>query len=114
VTPAMAWIDTPLPDARAAGMLDVRGWAFKDGVGLARVEVLVDGRPVAEAAYGRSYDITRFWAISTDPQHPNVGFDARIDTAALAPGRHWLGLNLYGRDGSVESWPEQPLVVPAR
>lgn len=114
VTPAMAWIDTPVADATVDGMLDVRGWAFKDGVGLARVELLVDDRPVAEAQYGRAYDVTAFWKISNDPQHPNVGFDARIDTRALAPGRHWLGLNLYGRDGSVERWQDQAFVVPAR
>jgi 4-amino-4-deoxy-L-arabinose transferase-like glycosyltransferase len=114
VTPAMAWIDTPQPNADVDGLLDVRGWAFKDGVGLSRVEVLVDGKPAAEATYGRAYDITSFWTISNDPQHPNVGFDARIDTRALAPGKHWLGLRLHGRDGSVETWQEQALQVPER
>lgn len=114
VTPAMAWIDTPQADATVTGVMEVRGWAFKDGVGLSRVEVLLDGKAVAEAEYGRTYDITSFWTNSNDPQHPNVGFTARIDTGALAPGRHWLGLRLHGRDGSVEPWQEQALQVPAR
>jgi len=114
VTPAMAWIDTPQADATVTGVVEVRGWAFKDGVGLSRVEVLLDGKAVAEAEYGRTYDITSFWTNSNDPQHPNVGFNARIDTRALAPGRHWLGLRLHGRDGSVEPWQEQALQVPAR
>jgi 4-amino-4-deoxy-L-arabinose transferase-like glycosyltransferase len=111
VTPAMSWIDTPLPDAEVSGRIDVAGWAFKDGVGLARVEVLVDGRVLAVAEYGLDYDVTGFWRISTDPQHPHVGFRAQVDTNALAPGRHWLRLRLHGHDGSVEDWSEQPLDI---
>jgi len=114
VTPAMAWIDTPVQDARVGERMDVRGWAFKDGVGLSRVELLIDGAPVGDAAYGRAYDITPAWKISTDPQHPNVAFDATLDTRALAPGRHWLGMTLYGNDGSVEQWQEQAFTVPSR
>lgn len=111
VTPAMAWIDTPQFGADVRGELEVRGWAFKDGVGLSRVELLVDGQPAGQVSYGRPYDITGFWKISNDPQHPNVGFDARVDTQGLAPGTHWLGLRLHGNDGSVETWQEQAVVV---
>ncbi|MGD5182234.1 glycosyltransferase family 39 protein, partial [Xanthomonas citri pv. citri] len=82
--------------------------------GLSRVEVLLDGRPVGDAVYGRAFDIRPTWPQSTDPQHPRVGFDAHIDTTALEPGRHWLGLRLYGHDGSVETWQEQPFVVRER
>lgn len=114
VTPAMAWIDAPVQDARVGERMDVRGWAFKDGVGLSRVELLIDGNPVGDAVYGRAYDITPAWKISTDPQHPNVAFDATLDTRTLAPGRHWLGMTLYGNDGSVEQWQEQAFTVPAR
>jgi len=85
-----------------------------DMVGLARVELLIDGRPVGDAVYGRAYDITSAWKISTDPQHPHVAFDATLDTRQLSPGRHWLGLTLYGKDGSVEQWQEQSFTVPAR
>jgi len=113
-TPAMAWVDAPLQDAEVGERMDVRGWAFKDGVGLARVELLIDGRPVGDAVYGRAYDITSAWKISTDPQHPHVAFDATLDTRQLSPGRHWLGLTLYGKDGSVEQWQEQSFTVPAR
>lgn len=114
VTPAMAWVDAPLQDAVVGERMDVRGWAFKDGVGVARVELLIDGRPVGDAVYGRAYDITSAWKISTDPQHPHVAFDATLDTRQLSPGRHWLGLTVYGKDGSVEQWQEQSFTVPAR
>ena len=111
VTPAMAWVDAPVPGARVSGMAEVRGWAFKDGTGLRGVDVLVDGKLAARADYGADYDVTGFWKISTDPNHPKVGFTARLDTRRLVPGRHWLGLRLHGSDGSVEEWEEQPFRV---
>lgn len=114
VTPAVAYLDSPGNGEVVSGTLAVKGWAFKDGVGLSRVEVLVDGQPVADARYGRDIDIRAFWPMSNDPQHPHVGFDASVETATLSPGRHWLGLRLHGVDGSVEAWQEQPFVVKAR
>lgn len=109
-TPAMAWIDTPSIDARVPRTFQLSGWAFKDGVGLARIEVLLDGAVVAEAEYGvPSPGITRFWRISTDPKHPDVGFRAVVTATAATGGRHWLGLRLHGKDGSVEDWSEQPI-----
>jgi hypothetical protein len=111
-TPAMAWVDRPVVDARVGRSFDVTGWAFKDGVGLRKVEVMLDGLPVAQARYGLvNTGVARYWKQSNDPQQPNVGFRARIDVGAVQPGRHWLGLRLRGRDGSVEDWAEQPIVI---
>jgi hypothetical protein len=111
-TPAMAWIDRPTPGATVGDRFDVEGWAFKDGVGLERVEVLVDGRVAAEARYGtNSPGTAAYWKISGDPNHPRVGYRARVDAPRLAPGRHWLGLRLHGSDGSIEDWSEQPIDV---
>ncbi len=110
ITPALSYIDVPAPGARVAAAFDVAGWAFKDGVGLARVEVLLDGRVVAHARYGEANPgIAAFWKTSTDPNHPNVYFRARI--AGAAPGAHWLGLRMHGADGSVEQSAEQRIVV---
>jgi hypothetical protein len=110
-TPALAWIDAPSPGARVRDAMDVRGWAFKDGVGLRGVDVLVDAR-AWPAAYGAPMPGVRdYWRVSDDPNQPRVGFSARIDVSALSPGRHWLGLRLHGADGSVETWPEQPFDV---
>ena len=110
VTPALSYIDAPAPGAAVAATFDVAGWAFKDGVGLARVEVLLDGHVVAQARYGEADPgIAAFWKTSTDPNHPNVYFRARIDAAR--PGTRWLGLRLHGADGSVEDSAEQRIVV---
>ncbi|MNN16162.1 hypothetical protein D3C81_1292910 [compost metagenome] len=111
ITPAMAWVDTPVAGAVVGDQLDVTGWAFKDGVGLTRVELLLDGRSVGDAVYGRSFDIRAAWPGTNDPRHPYVGFDGQVDVSQVAPGKHWLGLRLYGADGSVEQWAEQPFVV---
>jgi len=109
-TPAMAWIDVPAEGGRVPRRFAVRGWAFKDGVGLDRVEVTLDGRVVAQARYGTPDPGPRQrWPFSNDPQHPQVGFQAQVDARHLAPGRHRLGLRLHGRDGSIEPWPEQAI-----
>ncbi|MCE7032457.1 glycosyltransferase family 39 protein [Lysobacter sp. GX 14042] len=112
-TPAMAWIDAPASGAAVGRSFEVAGWAFKDGVGLERVEVLLDGAVVAEAGYGlHAPHVAAFWRVSTDPRHPDVGFGAQVELAPdVAPGPHWLGLRLHGADGSVETWPEQPVEV---
>lgn len=112
VLPALAWIDTPEKSARVDSAFDVSGWAFKDGAGISAVDITVDGQMVARANYGQPLPhVAAYWRISIDPAHPHVGFRARIDAATLAQGRHWLGLVLHGQDGSVEPWPEQPIVI---
>ncbi|WP_460761830.1 glycosyltransferase family 39 protein [Lysobacter fragariae] len=115
--PAMAWIDTPVSGAALArgSELEIRGWAFKDGVGIAGVDVLLDGAPVGSVEYGLDYTgLLRQWPQSNDPQHPDVGFAGKVDlrkVGSLSAGRHWLGLRLHGRDGSVEDWSEQPIDI---
>lgn len=111
-TPALAWLDYPAAGAAVARQFEFKGWAFKDGVGLSRVELLLDGRPLGDLPYGqRDTGVAAYWLISTDPLHPQVGMRGRIDLGDIAPGTHWLGLRLHGRDGSVEDWAEQPLRV---
>lgn len=114
VTPAMAWLEQPASGASASGRLQVAGWAFKEGVGLERVELLVDGTSRGDLRYGlRNTGVAAYWQTSTDPNHPAVGFEGEVPLEGVAPGRHWLGLRLHGRDGSVEAWPEQPFEVVA-
>ncbi|MFC0677563.1 ArnT family glycosyltransferase [Lysobacter korlensis] len=112
VTPVLAYIDQPVKGARVPPRFTVKGWAIKDGVGIERVQVLLDGNPVADAAYGRpNPGVQSTWASSTDPNHPNVGFEAVVDASGVAPGTHWLGLRLHGADGSVEDWQQQPVEI---
>jgi len=112
-TPALAWIDAPAHDAVVEnGRLDIAGWAFADGIGLARVEVVIDGDLVIAADYGLPMpNVAAFWEISTDATHPDVGFHAAYDVSGLAPGEHWIGLRLVANDGRVEEWPQQRFVL---
>ncbi len=111
-TPAMAWVDRPANDAVVGRSFEVSGWAFKDGVGLKQVDVMLDGIPVARAQYGLDNPgVAWFWKFSNDPQQPRVGFRASVNLGSVPGGRHWLGLRLTGRDGSIEDWSEQPITV---
>lgn len=113
--PAMGWIDLPVAKASVGQRFTVQGWAFKDGVGLDRIQILLDGQPIADAVYGLpSPGTAAYWKISNDPNHPDVGFQAQVQLPeATADGMRWLGLRLHGRDGSVEDWAEQPLRIEA-
>ena len=112
VAPAMAWIDAPRSGAAVQLPSTISGWAFKEGVGIASIEVLVDGAVIARARYGLpAPGVAVFWEPSADPQHPDVGFSARIEAGGLAAGPHWLGLRIHGNDGSIEDWSEQPIRV---
>lgn len=115
----MGYIDAPGDGATVGRTFEVSGWAIKDGIGVEAVEVVLDGRVVARAEYGLpNPGVAGYWARvraggSTDPNHPDVGFRARVSLPEATPkGRHWLGLRLRGRDGSVEEWgPEVPIEV---
>lgn len=109
-TPALAFLDAPAASAVVDPSFDVTGWAFKDGVGLASVEILLDGQVAASAIYGEPKpDVAGFWKISSDPNQPRTGF--RVHVTDVAPGAHWLGLRLHGADGSIEDWAEQRITV---
>ncbi len=109
--PAMAYLDQPVA-TEVARRFTVAGWAFREGIGLDKVEILLDGQVVALAEYGLAAPHVRdFWRISNDPNQPDVGFRAEVDAAGLPAGRHWLGLRLHGADGVVEDWQEQPIVI---
>src|SRR5690606_11820325 len=81
-----------------------RGWAFKDGVGVSAVEVLLDGRVLGGAEYGLDAPfVAEYWRNSTDTTHPRVGFAASGRLPGwVQPGSHRLALRVHGRDGSTE------------
>ena len=114
VAPALAWVDAPVAGQVLPAQFDVEGWAFKEGVGLSRVEVTLDSAVVAEARYGSTFDVSSHFPGATDPNLPRIGFRARVDLPASQAGPRWLGLRLHGADGSVEDWPQQRvrIVVP--
>ncbi|WP_298573874.1 glycosyltransferase family 39 protein [uncultured Luteimonas sp.] len=111
VPPAIAHLNTPEAGARLPAKFEATGWAIKDVAGVERVSLTLDGRVVAQAEYGLQDDWPqRFYGgRSKDPAQPRVGFRATIDASALPPGRYWLGLEVAGKDGSVERFAGQPV-----
>ena len=112
--PAIAYLSAPLPNARVFGMLKLAGWAFQDGVGVARVDVLLDGVPATQAHYGlEDPGVRSQWPASDDPNLPNVGFEATLDLARVVPGEHALALRITGRDGRVRVLENRMIEVVA-
>ncbi len=114
VTPAIAHINTPQAGATVGPRFEVQGWAIKDGSGVSRVHVTLDGKPVAEARYGgmNEWLLQDFYANrSRDPNRPRVAFRAQVELDAAVRGEHWLGLEIIGADGSRERWSEQRIRV---
>jgi 4-amino-4-deoxy-L-arabinose transferase-like glycosyltransferase len=113
VPPAVAVITRPEAGATVRMPFTIEGWAVKDGAGIERVSVTLDGRPVASARYGIANDwVVTFWrGRSHDPNLPRVAFSAQVDAQELEPGRHWLGLVLEGGDGSRETWSGQSVEI---
>ncbi|WP_299341751.1 glycosyltransferase family 39 protein [uncultured Pseudoxanthomonas sp.] len=113
ITPVVANIDVPSAGARVGRRFTVGGWAVKDVVGVAKVEVLLDGRAVAETTQAGANDWLRTFlkGASRDPRMPVVQFRADVDAGDMPAGRHWLGLRVTGGDGSVETWAEQPVDI---
>ncbi len=112
VLPALAWIQTPVPGDRVGGEMTVEGWALKPGAAVSRVELRLDGKPVADADYGQPRaDVLEFWGLQGNGADPQVGFRVRVDLGDRPPGRAWLGLVIHSEDGSAEAWPEQSIVI---
>ncbi len=111
--PAMAEIDVPAAGASLRGeRVEVRGWAIREHLGVARVEVLLDGEPVVGARYGTAYPgVQGQWPMSTDPAHPDVGFEASLPLAGIAPGLHRLSVRVTGHDGSTRELAQRPVRV---
>jgi 4-amino-4-deoxy-L-arabinose transferase-like glycosyltransferase len=112
VAPAVSHVDAPQAGARIGRRFEVSAWAVKDTVGVARVDVLLDGRPVAAArrAGEDAWIVGQFLqGRSRDPAAPRIRFAADVDASGLPAGLHWLGLRITGGDGAVEDSAEQPI-----
>ena len=98
--PPRAWIDQPAPGAILSGIIAVSGWAYNEDLGVDRVLLLLDGDAVAEIEYGLPRpDVVEARELRTDPNQPNLGFQAEIDTTAFASGRRELSIRIIDSRG---------------
>lgn len=94
-----AYIGQPRRGRTATGNFNVFGWAMAEPGGVADVEVLLDGAPLA-TQYGIQW--TEEATLNPwigDPRRPNVMFLHRFDPAEHAPGRHTLSIRVHPVDG---------------
>jgi len=98
--PPRAWLDEPLPDAELTGVAVVGGWAYNEDLGVARVRLHLDGEPIGEAEYGLPRpDVVAATGLQGDPNQPDLGFRASIDTREFDPGRHELAIGIIDSRG---------------
>src|SRR5262249_38391017 len=99
------------PDVRATlnNTASGSGWAL-DNVGVATIEVLVDGVKVGEAIYGLSRpDIGVTWG--SFPNAAHAGFSFTFDTTKLANGDHTLAVRLLDAAGNATIVGTRPIVT---
>jgi hypothetical protein len=90
------------PDVRATlnNTASGSGWAL-DNVGIAKIEVLVDGQKAGEAIYGLSRpDIAAVWGTGF-PNAGHSGFSFVLDTTKFTTGEHTLAIRLLDAAGNA-------------
>ena len=91
-----------VPDVRATlnNTASGSGWAL-DNVGIAKIEVLVDGQKAGEAIYGLSRpDIGAVWGTAF-PNAGHSGFSFVLDTTKFTTGEHTLAVRLLDSAGNA-------------
>ncbi|SDM69763.1 N-acetylmuramoyl-L-alanine amidase [Bacillus sp. OK048] len=96
------YIDNPVPDATLIGTKTVSGW-FLDGIGVAKIEVLVDGSLVGEATYGN--ERTDVHKAFPEFNNGNAGFHYELDTTKFSDGQHTVTIRETAANGRVTTLP---------
>jgi beta-N-acetylglucosaminidase/uncharacterized protein YggL (DUF469 family) len=94
--PAIGYIDLPISGSTINGISNVQGW-FLDGSGVAKIEVLIDGKSVGTA----TDQIPRPDVANAYPnyQNANSGYQYALDTRTLTNGQHLLTVRETGNNG---------------
>jgi beta-N-acetylglucosaminidase len=91
-------LDQPANNAIIKGNTPVSGW-FLDGKGVARIEVLVDGKIIGNAEYGKSrLDVQKAYP---DYENENSGFLYTLNTKNFKNGAHSLTVRGVNKSGTV-------------
>jgi beta-N-acetylglucosaminidase len=96
--PAIGFIDSPSKNSSVKGITNLRGW-FLDVSGVAKLEVLVDGKVFGQAVYGNSRpDVLK---VFPQYQNTNAGFEFALDTNILSNGWHSITVRETAKNGSI-------------
>ncbi|MEN3332321.1 MAG: hypothetical protein V7641_1686 [Blastocatellia bacterium] len=102
-------LETPDFRATLTNTAGGSGWAL-DNVGIATIEILVDGVKASEAIYGLSRaDIGAIW--SNFPNAGHAGFSFAFDTTKFANGEHTLSVRLLDAAGNATIVGTRPITT---
>jgi len=103
-------LEIPARDAIVSGQVKCSGWVIHTQGVVQRIDVLLDGAPVAEADRGLPReDICRYYPGRVGC--PNIGWQSLIDLSSVEPGEHRIGLRIRGPSGEQFDSPPRPLFV---
>jgi hypothetical protein len=101
--PSLGWVDAPAEDSRISGSLGISGWVINEGLGVASVEILVNGVSAGTASYGLPRpDVVEAMAAQDDPNAPLLGFELTIAQEYLPAGRVELLVKTTSQSGEVQ------------
>jgi len=82
--------------------------------GVARVDILLDGRVVSQARLHQAWPGAPATSpdLAYDPDYPNLRFTFALPPAALTPGAHRLAVRVTGRDGARISGEDRTIYMP--
>lgn len=101
--PTLGWLDLPQNNAVVSTNIDISGWVVNEGLGVASVEVLLNEKVIAIAQYGVSRpDVAAAMNVQSDPNAPNLGFEASIATSSLPKGKGILSVKVVGVSGEEQ------------
>lgn len=110
--PPRAWIDQPLPGAELPGTALISGWAYNEDLGVSAVRIYLDSEFVAEAEYGLPRpDVVTATALSSDPNQPNLGFEARLDTGGFPGGQRELSIGIIDSRGNETRYGRREILL---
>ncbi|UOY94508.1 Ig-like domain-containing protein [Ectobacillus sp. JY-23] len=108
ISSAQGYMDNPAPDETMSGSYNVSGW-FLDESGVAKIEVLIDGKVIGEASYGDARpDVQRAYPRYNNA---NAGYQYTLNTTLLSEGMHRITVRETGKNGMVMTLPERSIQV---
>jgi beta-N-acetylglucosaminidase len=94
-------LDAPANGSIVDGISKVRGW-FLDGNGIAKVDVLVDGKVVGKASYGKPRaDVLK---VLPEYNNANSGYEYALDTKKFSNGDHTISVRATGKNGATKQF----------
>jgi N-acetylmuramoyl-L-alanine amidase len=104
----IGYLDSPLSGSTLRGNQYVHGW-FLSPVGVAKIDVLVDGTLAGQANYGDARPDVHL----AFPQYNNgnAGFHYALDTTRFSDGQHSVTIRVTGINGDVTTLPDRIVTI---